>query len=136
MPDVAELSAVWPSLKLFGERGLLLLRFRPHTWLPLVRNPEHALGSALLPLLSSRHQCLSRNNEHLESWRRHSTAEMAPQWTDVDERIDGKALLAGKVSRGAASCDSRTACLAVGGARATQQTTKKSESARKVESNH
>ena len=43
MPDIAELSAIWPSLKLFGERGLLLLRFRPRTVLPLVRNPEHAL---------------------------------------------------------------------------------------------
>ena len=56
-PGVAELSAIWPSLKLIGERGLLLLRFRPRTVLPLVRNPEHALESAFVPLLSRRHQC-------------------------------------------------------------------------------
>ena len=63
MPDVAELSAIWPSLKLFGEKGLLLLRFRPRTVLPLVRNPEHALESAPLSVLASRHQCLSHINE-------------------------------------------------------------------------
>ena len=40
---VDALSAVWPSLKLIGERRFLLLRFRPRTVLSLVRNPEHAL---------------------------------------------------------------------------------------------
>ena len=60
---VDTLSAVWPSLKLIGERRFLLLRFRPRTVLSLVRNPEHALESASLPVLAGRHQCLSRINE-------------------------------------------------------------------------
>ena len=81
------LGAVWPSLKLIGERGLLLLRFRPRTVLPLVRNPERALESAPLPVLASRHQCLSRINELWNGWRRHSMTRARRRLGGADERI-------------------------------------------------
>ena len=59
-----ELSAVWLTLKLIGERRVLLLRFRPRTVFSLVRNPEHTVGrTASLSVLASRHQCLSHINE-------------------------------------------------------------------------
>ena len=64
-----EVSAVCPTLKLNGERRLLLLRFRPHTVLSLVRNPESAPNRSNTPLsvLASRHQCLSHINEQFGS---------------------------------------------------------------------
>ena len=70
----ALLTAVWPSLKLTGDGGFLLLRFRPRTVLPLVRTPDHAPSQhsesvddsdASLSVLASRHQWLSHVNEHL-----------------------------------------------------------------------
>ena len=85
--DVCSLStAVWPSLKLTGDEGFLLLRFRPRTVLPLVRTPDHAPSQhsesvddsdASLSVLASRHQWLSHVNEHLcgADSQRHSSAD-------------------------------------------------------------
>ena len=65
-----EVSAVWATLKLNGERRFLLLRFRPRTVLSLVRNPDHTSNKSnmFLSVLASRHQCLSHINEQLETW--------------------------------------------------------------------
>ena len=76
-----EVSAVCPTLKLNGERRLLLLRFRPHTVLSLVRNPESAPNRSNTPLsvLASRHQCLSHINEQFRIWKdtqTHSCAQV------------------------------------------------------------
>ena len=42
--DTYRLCAIWSKLKLTGEGGLLLLRFRPHTVLLLIRNPDSVLS--------------------------------------------------------------------------------------------
>ena len=42
--DTDRLRAIWSKLKLTGEGGLLLLRFRPHTVLLLIRNPDIILS--------------------------------------------------------------------------------------------
>ena len=84
------------TLKLNGERRFLLLRFRPRTVLSLVRNPEYASNrlKTLLPVLSSRHQCLSHLNEqfvnsdtHWKRWR-----QLDSYWTIENNSSCGKCL--------------------------------------------
>ena len=38
---ITNLNAIWSALKLNGDRRFLLLRFRPHTFLSLIINPNH-----------------------------------------------------------------------------------------------
>ena len=76
--DVCSLStAVWPSLKLTGDEGFLLLRFRPRTVLPLVRTPDHAPSQrpGRVAVCTCEQTSVVVTRQWAFEWRRQSTTE-------------------------------------------------------------